>query len=341
MQKEYLAKLLRLAVRLLLFIFFLVSGRILRAQSPPLSFWEPADTFQQKRFWYLAGGSSIAYTGATVGLYHIWYKDYDLGEFRIFDDWGQWEHVDKAGHAVTAYAESYLAFKGARWAGIDHDKAVWIGAGVSTLLQTTVEVMDGFSQRWGFSVPDVISNTAGTVLFTAQQLTWNEQRLLLKVSNSRPRYPTDPIAASGEGTGMASARDAAYDLYGRNYLEAFVKDYNGMTVWASVNPNAFLGKWKDQSPLPDWLNLAFGYGAEHVYGAYGNGWTAPDGQKYALNRYPRTRQFYLSLDIDTARIPTDNRFLKTVFSVIRFIKIPAPTMEWRSDGTTRFHAVYW
>lgn len=341
MQKESPAKPGKLVLWLLLCMLFLSFLSEARTQSARLPLLAPADTFHQKRFWYLAGGSAVAYTGATIGLYQIWYKDYELGEFHIFDDWGQWEHVDKAGHVITAYAQSYLAFKGARWTGIEHNKAVWIGAGVSTLLQTTVEVMDGFSQGWGFSVPDVISNTAGTALFTAQQLAWKEQRLLLKVSNSRPRYPTDPIPASGEGTGVATAREAAYDLFGRNYLEAFVKDYNGMTVWASVNPNAFLGQKRDRSPLPDWLNLAFGYGAENVYGAYGNGWTAPDGQKYSLQQYPRTRQFYLSLDIDTARIPTNNRFLKTLFSAIRFIKIPAPTMEWRSDGTTRFHAVYW
>jgi len=341
MQKESPARPILAIAWLVLFVFSIVPGREVVAQASPPSFWEPADTFHPQRFWYSAGGSVLAYAGSTMGLYQIWYKDYELGRLRIFDDWGQWEHVDKAGHALTAYAESYLAFKGARWTGIEHNKAVWVGAGISTLLQTTVEVLDGFSERWGFSIPDVISNTAGTALFTSQQLIWQEQRVLLKISNSRPAYPTDPIPASGEGTGIGSAREAAHDLYGKNYLEAFIKDYNGMTIWASVNPNAFLGKNNEKSPLPDWLNIAFGYGAENVYGAYGNGWTADDGQKYSLNRYPRTRQFYLSLDIDTARIPTNNGFLKTLFSAIRFIKIPAPAVEWRSDGSTRFHPIYW
>ena len=324
-----------------LFLIFLFLFNLSPLSGQTLGFWEPADSFHQKRFTYLAGSSALAYTATTIGLYHIWYKEYPQGSFRIFDDWGEWEHIDKAGHLLTAYTESYLAFKGARWTGIEHCKAVWIGAGISTLLQTTVEVMDGFSERWGFSIPDVVSNTIGTALFVGQEFLWQDQRIFLKISNSRPRYPTDPIPANNAPTYVTTARDVAYDLYGSNYLEAFIKDYNGMTIWASINPNAFLGNARSKSPLPDWLNIAVGYGAHQVYGAYGNGWRDEEGNAFALTRYPRTRQWYLSLDIDTARIPTDNDFLKTIFSVVRAIKIPAPAIEWRSDGSVRFHPIYW
>lgn len=323
---------------LLLGILILLGCQLLSAQRQDLSFWEPADSFHRQRFTYLAGGAALAYTGTTIGLYHIWYKDYPQGRFRIFDDWGEWEHVDKAGHLITAYAESYLAYKGARWTGIPHRKAVWLGAGVGTLLQTTVEVMDGFSERWGFSVPDVVSNTAGTALFVGQELLWEEQRIFLKVSNSRPNYSDAPIYSRQDESKVSTVRTAAHDLYGSNYLEAFIKDYNGMTVWASVNPNSFVG---ERSPLPDWLNIAVGYGANNVFGAYGNGWTDDDGTTYSLSHLPRQQQWYLSLDIDTGRIPTNSDFLKTVFSVIRFIKIPAPALEWRTGEAARFHWLYW
>ena len=42
-------------------------------------------------------------------------------------------------------------------------------------------------------------------------------------------------------------------------------------------------------------------------------------------------QFYLSLDIDLVKIKTKSKFLKSVFSVINFIKIPAPTLEINPD----------
>ncbi|MBK6947873.1 MAG: hypothetical protein IPH16_07250 [Haliscomenobacter sp.] len=104
------------------------------------AFLAPSDTIHKGRLWLLAGGGAAAYTAASIGLYHIWYKDYPLGKFHFFDDYGEWENMDKAGHLFTAYAESYLAYKGARWTGIQERPAAWIGAGVGTLLQATIEL---------------------------------------------------------------------------------------------------------------------------------------------------------------------------------------------------------
>lgn len=309
-------------------------------QSQSSQFWIPSDTLNKKRFWWVAGGGATAYTATSIGLYEIWYKNYPRGPFRSFDDWGEWENMDKWGHMMTAYTESYLAYKGALWTGVPQKKAVWIGAGIGTLLQTTVEVMDGFSARWGFSWHDMAFNTAGTVLFTSQELLWQEQRLLIKVSSTRPRYSEAPITDPRSGL-TASAREAAFDLYGTNFFEYLLKDYNAMTVWASINPHAFLGEKAQDSRFPPWLNLAVGIGADGIYGAYGNVWTAPDNRTLNLTQFPRQRQYYLSLDIDTARIKTNNPFLKTVFSVVRWVKVPAPTLEWNSAGQFKFHPIYW
>jgi len=305
-----------------------------------VSFWTPSDTLNPKRFWTLAGGGALVYTTASIGLYQVWYKDYPLGKFRIFDDWGEWENMDKWGHFITAYTESYLAYKGARWTGVDQKSAVWIGAGVGMLLQGTIEVMDGFSERWGFSLHDMAFNTGGVVLFTSQELLWEEQRIWLKVSSTRPRYSLDPITNPQTGF-TASARDAAYDLFGSNFLEAFVKDYNSMTVWASINPYTFMGKNRDQSKWPPWLMVSVGIGADEIFGAYGNVWTRDDGQQLHLRDYTRYQQYYLSLDIDLTRIKTKSAFLKTVFSAINWIKIPAPTLEYSDRNGFRFHPVYW
>ena len=53
-------------------------------------FWVPSDTLNKKRLWSLAGGGTLAYSGATVGLYHLWYKNYDLEPIHSNDDWGEW-----------------------------------------------------------------------------------------------------------------------------------------------------------------------------------------------------------------------------------------------------------
>lgn len=302
-------------------------------------FWMPSDTLNKERFWSLTGGTTLAYTGATIGLYQIWYKNYDTEPIHSKDDWGQWENMDKWGHAMATYAQSYLAYKGARWTGMSERAAIWTGAGVGMLTQLTIEIMDGFSARWGFSWYDFGFNTGGAALFAGQQLLWQEQRMLIKVSSTRPNYST--VLREGTNGLMASPQDAAYDLYGRTIFEYLLKDYNAMTIWASVNPNAFLGKHKDKSPIPDWLNLAVGIGADGIYGAWGNVWTAPGGERLRLTDYERYRQYYLSLDIDTARIPTRSPFLKTLFSTFRWIKVPAPTLEWNTRGEVIFHPVFW
>ncbi len=52
------------------------------------------------------------------------------------------------------------------------------------------------------------------------------------------------------------------------------------------------------------------------------------------------RQFYVSLDLDLTKISTNSKFLQTVFSVVNFIKIPAPTLEINTKGQIKFHYLY-
>ncbi len=313
----------------------------LSAQQERLPFLEPADTFHRGRFWISAGIGTALYGSASYGLYKSWYAEHETSSFHFFNDMGQWNDVDKLGHAFTAYAESVLLYKGARWTGIKRPLAIGTAAGLATILQGTVEVMDGFSEEWGFSVPDLAYNTLGIGLFASQELIWREQRILLKVSNTRPDYP-DFILQANNGDFQTTPRERAYDLYGSSFAEAFIKDYNGMTVWASINPASFLAGNSSAAPFK-WLNLALGYGAENMYGAYGNGWTGEQGGKFSLTEpeFQRYRQYYLSLDIDFDRLDTESRLLRTLFSLINWIKVPSPTLELNSRGNLKFHPVFW
>lgn len=304
-------------------------------------FLEPADTLDPVRFrTCLAAGAAI-YAGASFGLYHIWYKNYDLTRFHTFNDLGEWNDMDKLGHAVTAYNESVLSFYGARWTGLSRSRSAALGAGVGMLLQGTIEVMDGFSEKWGFSWADVGFNTLGVGLFAGQELAWQDQRILLKLSNTRPAYPDFPVPAADGGPPM-SLRQRAEELYGSSYAEAFIKDYNGMGLWASFNLASFSGQHKPKW-LPRWLNLAVGYGAENMFSGFDNSWTDENGASYSLDAeaFPRYRQFYLSLDADLRRIPTNKRGLRLLLGALNWIKIPSPTLEVNTNGGVRFHPVYW
>lgn len=297
------------------------------------SFFTPSDTFNQKRFNYALGISAVTYTGFSIGLYHTWYKQYPQGKFHFFDDYGEWNNMDKIGHVYTSYFQGVLCYRGARWTGLSDDKSIMVGAICGSLFQTTIEVMDGFSTEWGFSLSDMGANTAGIGLFALQQKYWKEQRISLKVSSYPKSYP-DYYVIGDQGTKM-SLQDRADDLFGSSFPERFLKDYNAQVYWASVNVNSFL---PENNNWPDWLNVAVGYGADNMFGGFENEWES-NGELFAVDteEYPRVHQFYLGLDLDLTKIKTENPFLKGVLSMFNIFKAPSPAIELNSRGEFTFH----
>ena len=318
---------------LLIFLFCFGQSTLTAQEYTTTPFFQAADSLHKGRFWTAAITGTALYSSAMIGLNELWYSEYDRSAFHFFNDAGEWKDMDKMGHLYTAYFESFILFKGARWTGIDRRKAMWIGAGIGSLLQASIETLDGFSEKWGFSVPDMAFNTLGVSLFVGQELLWQDQRILMKVSSTPTSYPSHLVYSNdGDHPDVLSRR--ADDLFGSNYAAAFLKDYNAMTVWGSVNLKAFVPK----SRLPEWLNLAVGYGAQNLYGGFENRWEW-QGQSYQLDpaTYPRYRQFYLSPDIDLSRIKTRSPFVKMLFTVFNLFKIPAPALEVNTQGKLKFH----
>lgn len=315
------------------------------ATAPKLRLLEPADSLHKGRFWTCAIGGAAIYTGFSIGLYNVWYKNYELTGFHTFNDWGEWKDMDKAGHFIATYSETRLIYSGARWTGMRRKPALLTSMAVGTFLQTTVEMMDGFSAKWGFSWADMGFNTLGVGLFASQQWLWDEQRISLKASYTAPAYPSVPAYSSDPGAPSFTLRQRAADLYGVNIVESFLKDYNGLTIWVSANPASFFPAKQAPSAFrwPQWLNIAVGYGAENLYGGFENTWTSDAGFQYAIDgqAFPRYRQFYLSLDVDLSRIRTRSRFLKTLLHTLNWVKIPAPALEINTLGKVKMHYLYW
>ena len=332
-------------------VFFSLIGLTASAQTDT-SEWQPqiksvkflslqnAPTFDKKRFWVSASTGFGVYAGASYAMWDAWYKEFPLTGFHTFNDMKEWRGMDKAGHFHAAFVQSNYSFKGALWTGMDRRKAMWTGIGVATGIQATIEIMDGFSEEWGFSIGDIAFNTLGAGLFAAQELLWEEQRIIMKVSSTRPDYPTTPIY-SIDGQHQTSLYERANDLYGSSLSQVFLKDYNAMTIWASFNIRAFSNSKKGN--FPSWLNLALGIGAGNIYGGFDNNWTDDAGNQYRLSTsdYPRFQQFYLSPDIDLSRIPSRHRWVKFALGFFNWIKIPCPAFELNSRGNVHFHAFYW
>lgn len=302
------------------------------------AFLTPSETYNPKRFWVSVGTATAIYSGFAIGLWEAWYKNYELGKFRTFNDQGEWLNMDKYGHGYTAYHYSRWAYQGLKWSGTPRKQALIMSAGTSLLLQSTVEVMDGFSVKWGFSWSDMAMNSLGAGVFVGQELLWEEQRVNFKVSSFRRPHSTAPIRPSNDPDGPKSnlARRAE-DLYGGTPWQRFIKDYNGQTLWVSANPAVLIGK---ETKLP-WINLSFGYSPENVYGGFGNSWREGSFSYNANDIAPRYRQYILSVDVDFDRVPSKNPVVRTFLHLINHFKIPAPALSYGSESGMGWHWLYY
>ena len=269
------------------------------------------DSLKPKRLKVVAATEIVGYTGIMVGLHTLWYKDELSSSFHTFNDNKEWLQMDKVGHGVTSYYVGMAGYQALKWSGVSRKKSIWYGGTLGLFFLTSIEVFDGYSKAWGFSWGDVAVNTIGSGFFIAQQLAWDEQRVLLKYSFRKSKYA-----------------DLRPNLLGDNLVQNVLKDYNGQTYWASANIASFLGK---NTTFPKWLNLAIGYGTDGMIGAFDNAFDPT---------ITRQRQYYLSLDIDLTRIKTKSKFANTLLGTFGFVKFPLPTIEFNQYGKTKFYEVY-
>jgi len=268
---------------------------VLKAQSDTVPLWRKPLVYG-----VMAGGTALSITG----LYFMWYADSESSSFHLFDDSRQWGGMDKFGHATTAYALSMLGDKSLQWAGVPKRRARWMGGVFALGYMTGIEILDGFSAAWGFSLSDMAANAFGTGLYVGQEYLWNEQRIRFKYSFWPSQYARYRPEVLGDGI-----------------HQEWLKDYNGQRYWLSMNLKSFLAK-SSESKFPAWLNVAAGYSVNGFLGGASN----PNHLPY----YPRYASWYLSPDIDWRKIPTRSGFLKALFTGLNFVKVPAPAIEFNA-----------
>ncbi len=298
---------------LLLSVLFILSFQSF-SQSKIESFLAPSDTLNKKRQNTVIVTETALASATLLGLNQIWYADYPRSKFHFINDNNEWLQMDKVGHMYSAYHLGRFGAEMLNWSGADQKKQLIYGAGLGFTFLTAVEVLDGYSSQWGASPGDIIANATGTGLYVSQELLWKEQRIIPKFSFHTTQY--------------ASMRP---NLLGKSLNEQILKDYNGQTYWLSVNLYSFA----KESKIPKWLNVAFGYGAEGMIS--GN---VHDDIPISVENPERYRQFFLSFDVNLAKIDTKSHFLKTIFSVFNTIKIPAPTLEYSANKGFKAHALY-
>ena len=271
----------------------------------------------KQRLGWVVGSKACGLTGSIIILDRMWYSDFPRGSFHFEDDIQHWKQLDKWGHVTSAYHISSASYRMFKWTGLENNQSALYGSLVSTLFMTSIEVLDGFSKEWGFSVSDQAANMLGAGMFYSQQIIWETQKI-------KPKY-------SFTSSGLEKYHP---ELLGSNRIENMLKDYNGMTFWLSMNMNMFS---PHREIFPDWLNVAVGYGGDGMLGSVENP-DKYDGQ--TLPELKRYRQWYLAPDIDLSRINTDSRFLQLMFDAMDFIKMPAPAVEYNRKHGWQFHLVY-
>jgi len=277
-----------------------------------------SDSNQQNRktLYKAIAFESVYYAGAMLVLQNSWYKDRRVVPFHFYNDNKGYLQIDKFGHAFGAYVESYVGYHCLLNAGVSKTNALIYGGSLGLILQTPIEIMDGIHDGWGFSWGDMAANAIGSGLFVGQELLFNEQVVKYKFSYWESNYS-----------------HKANGYLGKTTMDRLLKDYNGHTYWFSMPVNRLIFN----KHIPSWLNIAVGYGANGMYGEYGNISGYNGAEIPVTTRY---RQYLLSLDIDWTKIKTRSKFLKVILQGMTFIKLPFPTLEYNSKGNFKPYWLY-
>jgi len=254
-------------------------------------------------------GTAI-YTSSMYGAYHLWYKNVDKTNFHWHNDNAVWMQMDKVGHSYSTYHISLFLSDNLKYHSKDY---ALFSSLYALLLMNTIEIYDGHFDGWGASWGDLIANASGASLFYIQERLWNEQRIMFKFN-------------------FIPSSIAQYNLsqLGDSFFKQLLKDYNAQTYWLSFNPVSF-----SELNIPQWLNVAVGYGANGMTGARHNIPT------YLPTDFNRDREFYISLDVDMRRINTRSKRFNKILKVLSFIKIPAPTVIYTKTNGLKFIPIYY
>jgi hypothetical protein len=265
----------------------------LRAQSDstasPLPI-EDTTRINPTRLAIVVGG--LAGTIAAIHIYQSqgWWKD-NRTSFHFQEDLKYGLNVDKLGHFYGAMASAWIFKKSFAWANVPETDALWWGSGAALLFQTYVEIEDGFS-TWGFDRVDWASDLAGAAYPVAQHY-WP----VLRNFNMKFSYHPSSLINEPGGVGFRGQKHIMFD------------DYQGQTIWFSVDVNGLLPRPVDKF-WPGWLCLALGYGARDI-----------------ATPHPY-RTYFLALDFDATRIiPQNTVFLRTLSEALNFIHLPAPAVQ--------------
>jgi hypothetical protein len=237
----------------------------------------------------------IVYSALYQNYVDFW-KSSDRSSFHFSEDPPYTMHSDKAGHAYYTYLGTDLIAVGYREAGVNRKTAIWLGAGITLLAQTFVEIGDGFrtgAPYFGFSPGDQIANVLGAALAVGKEYEPELKRIDFKM---------------GFWTSQAY-KDGAF--------ASILDDNESRYFWLSFNCLDLLS-----DAMPKWLNLGIGFGVENI---------VTESYVYERRNRKPAMLWYIGPDINLKGLPIEGKVWKVIAEVLDHIRIPIPGLQFTPD----------
>ena len=290
------------SILIALMALLLASVSLQAAPSDPLnlrdSTWDfrsedPGDTtqFSVAKSVGVASTVLIAYGAAYWLVFKKGWWDEGGGRFRFENDFDYALNLDKFGHFASGVIMGESFYEGYRWAGVSEFYS-YLFAGLSAFAtHVAIDVKDGFSPEWGFSVFDVLSGTLGGFLPMAE------------------RYV--PVFKYVDLKWSYWINTKAY--YRQSKTGVFTDDYCNQTFWASFKIHRMLPKAARQY-YPSWLAIAAGLSIDEGVFLHDKDVTPH-------------REVYIALDYDLEAFRPQSRMARTLIKYLNYFKLPAPTVQ--------------
>ncbi|HEX6251459.1 MAG TPA: DUF2279 domain-containing protein [Gemmatimonadaceae bacterium] len=252
------------------------------------------------------GVAAVTFVGANLELFrrfkNAWWSGEKSDGFFFNADWDEpFRDQDKFGHLYGGYHLTRAGHTLLRGACVSDRKAVALSALYATLFQLQIEFWDAQYEKYGFSYPDLLANTAGMGLAVLHALKPGTEIIKPTISYRR----------------TAAMKDQRPGDEIRHSI-----DYSGQTYWFSLDVDAAL----PDAAKPYWPGI-IRFSVGHSI----TDWILPRppgaGEGVGQETVRARRKILLSLDIEAEKLPGNHPAWVFVKRQLGFIRFPAPALQ--------------
>ncbi len=263
------------------------------------------NNFSIPKFVGVASTTLLAYGAAYWLILDKGWWDEGKTDFHFENDFYYAKNLDKLGHFASGVLMGEFFYEGYHWAGVSERNAYLFAGSSAFLTHVAIDIKDGYSPEWGFSVFDVFFGTLGGFYPMAKRYVPLFKYFDLKWSywiNSKAYYRTSD-------TGI------------------FTDDYVNQTFWLSLKVYRMLPV-KARAYYPEWLAFAFGLSIDE------GRFTHSKNGGFKKGHY----EIYFALDYDLEAFKPHSRLARTLVKSLNYFKLPAPTLQLYPDF--KIHWIY-